>query len=206
MKLPLFPLKVVLYPGQPLPLHIFEPRYRLMVQECDRLERPFGVVLNLDDEVAQVGTTARIRKFLQVYEDGRKDILTVGEQRFRVVETFEDQPYLTAEIEPLLDPPETPNTPLRERAITQHMKLLELFGQQLRPTDYDKVEVLSYFLALNAGLDLPEKQKLLELEGENQRITWLVDHFETLIPRLREAEHLRERARSDGYYSDQFEA
>ena len=107
--LPLFPLRLVLFPGQVLPLHIFEPRYRLMVNQCIQERQPFGVVLMRDDtadwreykqDVAlpyEVGTTAHIRQ-VERLSDGRLNIVTMGLHRFRVRRLRFDQPYLQAEV------------------------------------------------------------------------------------------------------------
>ena len=92
-----FPLGLVLYPGEPLPLHIFEFRYREMARLCLDEGRPFGVVRAADDAIAGVGCTARIRRVLRRFNDGRMDLLCAGETRFRVREVFQDRPYLTAE-------------------------------------------------------------------------------------------------------------
>src|SRR5579883_108632 len=98
--LPLFPLSEVLFPGMLLPLHIFEPRYRLMIRRCISEKLPFGVVLitrgqevGSGAEFFQVGTTARITR-VQKEDDGRLYIASIGEQRFRILQTFDDQPYL----------------------------------------------------------------------------------------------------------------
>lgn len=103
MRLPLFPLNTTLFPGQMLPLHIFEPRYRLMIDECMKEDIPFGVVLIREGrEVGglavphRVGTTARIVKTERL-EDGRMNIATVGETRFRILQLHHDKPYLTSD-------------------------------------------------------------------------------------------------------------
>ena len=105
--LPLFPLHVVLFPDMPLPLHIFEPRYREMMMRCREENSPFGVILIRDGEEAGdvavphlVGTTARITQFEEM-PDGKMNVLVFGETRFRVTRTSHDKPYLCAEVEPL---------------------------------------------------------------------------------------------------------
>src|SRR5436190_23708479 len=109
--IPLFPLSEVLFPGMMLPLHIFEPRYRVMMKHCIDGKLPFGVVLitrgsaeSPRAEFFSVGTTARITRVQQV-EDGRLYIATVGEQRFRIIETLEDQPYLQGKVEMIPEKP-----------------------------------------------------------------------------------------------------
>jgi ATP-dependent Lon protease len=200
--LPLFPLGLVLYPGERLPLHIFEERYKDLTHDCLSQNAPFGIVLFDDGAMAQVGSTARIDRIVNEYEDGRMDILVVGEERFRLGELHDDKSYITADVEIVEEPDEPVESALRDRVITQHMKLLELAGRTVRPGLYQDVERLSYVLAQNAGLDAQQKQELLELDAENQRIAYLIDHFESLIPRIEQQESVRRRIRSNGHFKD----
>ena len=199
--LPLFPLGLVLYPGEHLPLHIFEPRYRALLTDCLDGDIPFGILLAEEEGVASVGCSARVSEVLRGYEDGRSDIVVTGEHRFRIREIYEDaEPYLTAEVEWLPEPDEPVRTDLKERLVTQHMKLLEIAGRTVRPSLYQDVAYLSYLLAHNAGMEDDQKQQLLELPSENERIGFLVQHFEALLPELEEAETLRRRIQSNGYF------
>ena len=91
-RIPLFPLNVVLFPGEQLPLHIFEPRYRRMVRECLETKSPFGMLLALPNGIVRVGCSAEIVDVIKRYEDGRMDILTVGREPFRVLELFHRRP------------------------------------------------------------------------------------------------------------------
>ena len=96
--LPIFPLELVLLPGVPLPLHIFEPRYKEMIAECLEQKKPFGVVRASSDGVADIGCTAEIMSVIKKYDDGRMDILTRGVERFEVIEVNEDRSFLQAEV------------------------------------------------------------------------------------------------------------
>lgn len=200
--LPLFPLGEVLYPGERLPLHIFEDRYRTMVARCLEGSEPFGIVLFDDGKMANVGCTARIAEVTARYEDGKMDILVRGEQRFRVGEIRQEFAYLTADVELLDDPEEPSASEMKERAITQHMKLLELAGRTVRPSLYQDVSEVSFVMAHNAGLTLRQRQEVLELRGENERIAYLVDHFEGIIPRVEQMEDIRRKVRSNGHFKD----
>lgn len=200
--LPLFPLGLVLYPHERLPLHIFEQRYRELTQYCLENEVPFGIVLFEEGEMAHTGSTARIQDVINRYEDGRLDILVEGEQRFRLGQLYSQKSYITADVEIVEEPRLEVDFALRERAITQHMKLLELAGRTMRPALYEDVEQLSFVLAQNAGLDTAQKQELLELFTENERIRYLVDHFERLIPRIEQRESVRRRIQSNGHFKD----
>jgi ATP-dependent Lon protease len=200
--LPLFPLNLVLYPNEKLPLHIFEERYRDLTQYCLDHDVPFGIVRSENDTPAEVGTTARIQRVVNRYEDGRLDIEVRGEERFRLLEIYEEKNYYTADVNLLKDEEEVLAPDLKERAITQHMKLLELAGRTVRPDLYKDVDKLSYVLARNAVLDEEQKQEVLEKSSESERIQYLIRHFETLIPRVEQKEDINRRIRSNGHFKD----
>lgn len=200
--LPLFPLGVVLYPRERLPLHIFEPRYQELVGYCLETKERFGIVLFDDGETARVGCTARIHRVTERYADGRMDIVVQGERRFEIRDIFQERAYLTADVELIQEPASPPERDLKERAITQHMKLLELAGRTVRPSLYQDVAEVSYVMAHNAGLTLKQKQQVLELRTENERIAYLVEHFEELLPRVEQVEDVRRKIRSNGHFKD----
>lgn len=200
--LPIFPLGVVLYPHEQLPLHIFEPKYKEMIARSIEENRPFGIVLFDEGTMSEVGSTATVVNVMSRYEDGRMDVMIEGRRRFRVLRLYPEDPYITADVELLTEPTEAPKRDLTERAITQHMKLLELAGRTVRPSLYQDVRDVSYVMAHNAGLTLQQKQKVLELRGENDRIAYLVDHFEELIPKVEQMEDLRRKIRSNGHFKD----
>lgn len=200
--LPLFPLNLVLYPGEQLPLHIFEERYKELTQYCLGHDVPFGIVWKEDDTMAEVGTTARIQRVVNEYDDGRMDIAVQGEERFRLLDLRDEKSYYTANVSLLEDEDEPLDLDLKERVITQHMKLLELAGRTVRPDLYEDVDKLSYVLARNAVLDGEQKQELLERLSENERIRYLIHHFESLIPRVEQKEDVNRRIRSNGHFKD----
>lgn len=200
--LPIFPLGVVLYPQERLPLHIFEPKYREMVQVCLEDDGPFGVLLFDEGEMAEIGCTAQIINVVTRYDDGRLDILVEGRRRFRLLEVYSERLYMTAAVEMVSESWEPAESELKERAITQHMKLLELAGRTVRPSLYQDVREVSFVMAHNAGLTLRQKQQVLELPTESDRIAFLVDHFEDLIPRVEQIEDLKRKIRSNGHFKD----
>lgn len=200
--LPLFPLSLVLYPGEQLSLHIFEERYKDLTAYCLDHDVPFGIVRVEEEEWADVGTTARIEQVAKRYEDGRMDIVVQGEERFRIQEVHEQFSYYTADVTLLEDEVSTVDLELKERVITQHMKLLELAGRTVRPDLYENVDRLSFVLAQNGALDGAQKQELLEYTSENERIRYLIHHFESVIPRIEQQEGVQRRIRSNGHFKD----
>ncbi len=203
--LPLFPLGLVLYPGESVPLHIFEERYREMVRYCLETDDPFGIVWMQEEELARVGCTARIERVLQRYEDGRMDIVVVGEERFRIEEVMRERLYLTAQVASYEPMEGIVDRTARERVITLHMKLLELAGETLRPAIYEGPKRISFVVAQNAGLDLVRKQEVLELSTEEERLRYLAAYLEQLIPEVREARERRRKVQSNGHFNGEGE-
>jgi ATP-dependent Lon protease len=198
-RLPLFPLGIVLLPGEPVPLHIFEPRYKEMVRVCIDDDRPFGIVYASEKKLAQVGCTARIERVAARYDDGRLDIVAVGEQRFRVDEIYRDLVYLSADVDAVEDEAGADDVGARQAAIARHMKLLEMAGEVPKPNRYDQSLPVSFVIGRNAGLDLADKQRLLEMGSEAERIRYLSDHLGALLVRLEKAREFRDLARGDGH-------
>ena len=126
--LPLFPLDVVLLPGTPLPLHIFEPRYKEMIGECMANEAPFGVVRALEEGIADIGCTAEIVTVTKEYPDGRLDLISEGRDRFEVLQLNEERSFLRADV--LLVPDDTGSATeeARSRATQLHLAILSLAG------------------------------------------------------------------------------
>jgi len=191
-RIPLFPLELVLFPRAPLPLHIFEPRYREMIGRCLSENREFGMVCSFPGNggsMARVGCTARISAVINLYDDGRLDILTEGVRRFRVRHTVQEKSYREADVEWLDEALDA--TPLeRSRIIELHNHLLLLAFEEgsavdLRaPADNDH---LAFALAHMLPFDLGVKQAVLESSSERHRLEVLIAAYEQLLARAREA-------------------
>jgi Lon protease-like protein len=196
--LPLFPLDVVLLPGSPLPLHIFEPRYKEMIGECLANHAPFGVVRALKEGIAEVGCTAEIVTVTKEYADGRLDLVAEGRKRFEVLELNRDRSFLQAEVLLVPDEPVAPADEDKARAIQVHWEILSLAGavQDLSAADQS---ALSFYLAGSLPLDLDFKQKLLGMRSESQRIQAVAAYLESIVPNLRRAARAREKAGGNGH-------
>jgi Lon protease-like protein len=193
--LPLFPLDLVLLPGSPLPLHIFEPRYREMISECLEQKRPFGVVRTSGEDVAGIGCTAEILSVTKKYDDGRMDILTRGVDRFEVLEVNEDRAFLRAEISLVQDDDgeddaSRPARPLVEQAVRLHAEIAKLAGAELSEPD-ETATNLSFLLAGSLPLDLDFKQSLLSTLSETKRLEAVVGYLDAVLPGLRRAAKAR---------------
>jgi Lon protease-like protein len=196
--LPLFPLDVVLLPGTPLPLHIFEPRYKEMMGECLADSSPFGVIRALEAGIAEVGCTAEIVTVTKQYADGRMDLISEGRKRFAVLELNQDRSFLRAEILLVADEAGAAAVEDQARAIQVHLEILALAGavQDLSAADQNS---LSFYLAGSLPLDLDFKQKLLAMRSEGERIRAVADYLENILPNLRRAARAREKAGGNGH-------
>jgi Lon protease-like protein len=196
--LPLFPLDVVLLPGTPLPLHIFEPRYKEMISECLANNAPFGVIRALEEGIAEVGCTAEIITVTKEYPDGRMDLISEGRKRFEVLELNQDRSFLQAEILLVTDEPGAAASEDKARAIQVHLDILSLAGavQDLSTADQN---ALSCYLAGSLPLDLDFKQQLLAMRSEGKRIQAVALYLEGILPNLRRAARAREKAGGNGH-------
>jgi Lon protease-like protein len=196
--LPLFPLNVVLFPGTPLPLHIFEPRYKEMIGECLDQNKAFGVVRVVEEGIAEIGCTAEIVAVTKQYSDGRLDIVSEGRKRFEVLQLNQERSFLRAEVQMVEDEPSLPPKAATDRAIDLHSQILKLAGaeQDLSITGFAG---LSFYLAGSLPLDLDFKQKLLTTRSESKRVSLLAEYFETLLPNLHRASQARAKAGGNGH-------
>ena len=202
MLLPLFPLQVVLFPGARLPLHIFEERYKVLVNECIKDEREFGVNLLREGEVAGVGCTALVVSVLKMYDDGRMDIVVEGKRRYRVHRTDQRKaPYLVGHVEYLVPESETIDRQLAVETIRLYNELVDLvYRENVEAVEEGRADPeLSFLLGQKAGMDLLQRQKLLESSSENHRLRMIRDYLSSVIPKLERAGEIERIIRSDGY-------
>jgi len=188
--LPLFPLDLVLLPGVPLPLHVFEPRYKEMIAECLDEKKPFGVVRASSNGVAEIGCTAEIVEVTKRYDDGRLDILTRGVERFEVLQVHEERTFLEAEFTVIEDEPGTPTSDLVQQAVRLHGEIVKLAGADAEGPE-EGAEHLSFLLAGSLPLDLDFKQKLLTTLSEPKRLQAVISYLEAVLPGLRRASKAR---------------
>jgi Lon protease-like protein len=198
IELPLFPLNLVLFPGTVSPLHIFEMRYRQMIVDCQRDEKPFGIVLarseseHLNEKPYSVGTMVEIRN-LDRLEDGRYTLMAVGTKRFRIVSERRDKPYLSGLVELYEDDAEPERAWLP--AMQQARDLFgEYLGMLLEASENKDVEAhlpeeaedLSYFIAYFLDIQEERKQQFLELTSTRQRLQEEVAILRREVPFMRQ--------------------
>jgi len=196
--LPLFPLEVVLLPGTPIPLHIFEPRYKEMVSECLAQRTAFGIVRAKEESIAEIGCTAEILQVTKRYEDGRLDILCEGRRRFEVMGLNQERAFLQGEVTYFDDEPERAAADQIDEALRLYLDLMRLGGAEAGTPEITTPQ-LSFQLAAPMPLDLDFKQTLLGMRSERERIAAVVAYFTALLPRMRHAVRAQQKAGGNGH-------
>jgi len=206
-RIPLFPLEVVLFPGTPLPLHIFEPRYRTMLADCLAADERFGLLPPAQDGTTPrsgtVGCIARIRATHQL-PDGRSNIVVVGERRFLLRQTLTAElPYLVGLVDTFDDlagasvPPES-LAALREVATTYLGAMEVLGGGSDRSPWAEEAEALSFQVAAAVDLEVEVKRRLLEMRTASERVALLLELLPPLAAEAAGRARIHSRARSNG--------
>ena len=188
--IPLFPLGVVLMPHMLLPLHIFEERYKIMISECIRENREFGIVFFNGSEMKNVGCAARIVKVLKRYENGEMDIMTIGRNRFLMRELYDTKAYLEAKVVYFDDENEAESEDLKELAREGIRFLKELDRMTGIAHDYGNkeelsIKQLSFLIAESEGFTPQEKQKLLEMTSTRDRLQSGTRSLEKVVQRTK---------------------
>ena len=196
--LPLFPLRVVVFPRTPLPLHIFEDRYKEMVGEAIREKSEFGIVLAKDDGIVNAGCTVVVKEVLKTYPDGRMDILTRGVRRFEILGLNEDKAYLRGEVQFFDDDDSAPApSELREKALAQYHRLQE--AGELQTSEPEAADAQLSFQLAQAVDDLDFLSVLLRNRSESQRLEQLTDYLTRQVPKMRAAARMRKLAPLNGH-------
>jgi Lon protease-like protein len=199
MKIPLFPLQTVFFPGETVPLHIFEERYKELVRDCKNDAMTFGIPVFIDDSISY-GTEVQLKEVVNTYADGSMDVLCVARQVFRVL-TFNPQMegklYPGGEVEflePLSD---------AEEALTESVleACKELYAQMDLPFGPVKREVFNSFtLAHKMGLSFQQEYQLLQLSSERVRLQFLLDHLKQTIKVLDQLNRTRDLIEMNGHF------
>jgi Lon protease-like protein len=197
LELPIFELPLVLLPGEKVPLHIFEDRYKRMVGTAIDQEVPFGIVLRDDEGARSIGCTARIDE-VERLDDGRMNVVVSGESPFKILDRFESPEYPAGEVE-LLSEEEVP--PVDEDSANAAREAFAELAERAtgeRP-DPDELDSASAY-AIAARIELPAetKQRLLELRDEDERMAVLANALGAVERALERAEEAAERASSNG--------
>jgi Lon protease-like protein len=195
-RFPLFPLGLVLLPGEVVPLHIFEDRYKTMIGECLEEESEFGILWMGDDGLQEIGCCARIDQLLERMEDGRMNIVVRGSRPFRLERRIDDMDYPAGDVEVLDD--DNDAGPGETAAAREGYATLVERVTDTRPEEGDLEGLSAYDMAATIAFDLDAKQELLGLRSENDRLLRLTSLCASALERYEQAEHAAERAKSNG--------
>jgi Lon protease-like protein len=185
VKIALFPLDVVLFPNMPLPLHIFEERYKEMIGACLAGEMEFGVVRAQREGLAIAGCIASIDRVLRRYPDGRLDILCYGTHRFEIEQLEDSRSFLQAEVDVFEDEPGEATRDERAACVAMHLEVMSLAGIGRQSYSLDLDQAISFQLGDELPADLGFKQRLLQSRSDQERTAMLTAFYEVMLPKLR---------------------
>jgi Lon protease-like protein len=202
--IPVFPLGIVVYPGEALNLHIFEPRYKQLVNECSAEGKPFGIPTVINNKLNEMGTLVRITEMAKVYDNGEMDIRTQGLQVFRVLEVIKSVPdkLYSGAIVNYPENREGRGQPELMQKVVQAIRELHRMLNISKDFHKPDEDLVSYDVAHHAGLSLEEEYELLGLLQEEQRQEYLKRHLGKVLPVTAQMETLRERVKLNGHFSN----
>lgn len=194
---PLFLLPTVAIPGELIPLHVFEERYKTMIGECIEAEREFGIVWLSDESLREVGCAARIERVLERMDDGRMNVLVRGTRPFRVLERQSHLAYPAGVVDFVQDRNEDVDPELQESAHKAYAELVQRATDRV-VEEAELAEMTAYAMAATVDFGLDAKQGLLDMRSENARLRLVTRLFRSAMKRLDLVERAQERARSNG--------
>jgi Lon protease-like protein len=199
-RIPLFPLDVVLLPAMPLPLHIFEPRYKAMIRRCLDEQLEFGMILAVEKAVATVGCTAEIVRKIREYADGRSDILAEGRAVFHLTRLLDENEYYEGAVEYVADEPSALDAE-KESQLTGLFEQCHalLFGRPWAEAARSEPATLAYRMAALLPIELAQRQALLEMRSESRRREFVSGWMSSFLPKLAERQRTRRRAGANGH-------
>ena len=199
--IPIFPLSIVVYPGESLNLHIFEPRYKQLITECYRQKKLFGIPAVIESRLQDFGTLIRISEITTVHDNGEMDIKTNGEKVFRILEVIKEVPekLYSGAIVTYPDNKEIGNPEVMRKLMNSVRELHRMLNVQ---KDFDKrdEEIKVYDVAHHIGLSLEEEYEILNLFDERQRQEYLKRHLTKVIPLVADMEVMKKRIKLNGHF------
>jgi uncharacterized protein len=201
--IPLFPLDIVVFPGEELNLHIFEPKYKQLINECMAEKKSFGIPVVTQKGLEELGTLMDVVEIVKVYEDGKMDVKTRASDVFRILEfikTIPDKLYYGA----IVNYPENnmkPKALLALKVLAKVRKLHTVLHLDKKFSKPDS-ELNSYDMAHHAGLSQEEEYELLGLFREDQRLEYLKRHLKKVLPVASEMEALKEKIKMNGHFKN----
>ena len=201
--IPIFPLGIVLYPGEQLNLHIFEPRYKQLINECQSQKKPFGIPTVIDKKMQDFGSLVEIVEITSVQENGEMDIKTKGDKVFRILEIIKEVPdkLYSGAIVNYPENNDNGNAELMRKVLAGIRDLHQLLKITKNFSRTDE-EIRSYDVAHHIGMSLEEEYELLGLMEELQRQEYLKRHLAKVIPMVTGMELLKEKIKQNGHFKN----
>ena len=193
----LFPLNLVLVPGEQAPLHIFEPRYRELIGECLDFGRDFGLVLEDDEGLREVGIRCNVIEVIDRFPDGRLNVVVEATERFQLLEVTDGRTYRTAEVETLPDEHDTPLEDEVEEVLAAYARVVAAAEAELDDLDLD-ADSVAYQIAARIDFGTEVKQGLLELRSERERVIKLAPMLNQAAEAVEREREIRTRAGGNG--------
>ncbi|HEX5024237.1 MAG TPA: LON peptidase substrate-binding domain-containing protein [Agriterribacter sp.] len=201
--IPIFPLSIVVYPGEQVNLHIFEPRYKQLIKECFSDAKPFGIPAIINDKIGEIGTQVKVQEIVKTYDNEEMDIRIKGVSAFRILEVIKripDRLYSGAIVNyPTTNENGKPELMKKVLTLIREMHtLLKITKHFMKPDE----ELTAFDVAHHAGLSIAEEIELLGLTYEIQRQEYLKRHLNRIIPMLNEMEALKEKIKQNGHFKN----
>ena len=193
----LFPLNLVLVPGEQAPLHIFEPRYRELIGECLDFGNDFGLLLEDDEGMREVGTRCKVVEVIDRFPDGRLNVVVEATERFQLLEVTDGRAFRTAEIETLPDESDTPLEDEVEEVLAAYARVVAAAEAELDDLDLD-ADSVAYQIAARIDFGTEVKQGLLELRSERERVIKLAPMLNQAAEAVEREREIRTRAAGNG--------
>jgi Lon protease-like protein len=201
--IPIFPLGIVVYPGESLNLHIFEPRYKQLINECYTQKKTFGIPAVIESRLQDFGTLIRISEITTIHDNGEMDIKTNGEKVFRILEVIKEVPekLYSGAIVTYPDNKEIGNPEVMRKLMNSIRELHRMLNVQKDFAKRDE-ELKVYDVAHHIGLSLEEEYEILNLFDERQRQEYLKRHLAKVIPMVGKMEQLKEKIKLNGHFKN----
>ena len=193
----LFPLNLVLVPGEQAPLHIFEPRYHELISECLDFGNDFGLLLEDDEGMREVGTRCKVVEVIDRFPDGRLNVVVEATERFQLLEVTDGRAFRTAEIETLPDESDTPLEDEVEEVLAAYARVVAAAEAELDDLDLD-ADSVAYQIAARIDFGTEVKQGLLELRSERERVIKLAPMLNQAAEAVEREREIRTRAAGNG--------
>ena len=202
--IPIFPLGIVVYPGEELNLHIFEPKYKQLISECFETKKPFGIPAVINDRLSEMGTLVEVKEISKVYDDGKMDIKTEGHQVFKILEVIKELPDKLYSGAIVTYPKNIITGGKRELMKLILHGIREVYSRLNISKDFKKKdeELKSYDVAHHAGMSIDDEYLLLELLHELQRQEFLKRHLAKVLPVMAQMDLLKGKIKLNGHFKN----